>query len=164
MEPVLLKTQYSNADVDCWWKPKLDFSLQPDPSLPHAKKESFEKLKNHLLNDPYFCCWSGRQIAEHLLLNLDRIARHHQLWYRGARIIFEKGYWGKCTWENNILINFNVVFLPHHLREYLFLHELSHTKVKHHGDEFWRLMDFCANGKARALQKEFKQYRMRITV
>lgn len=164
MEPALLKTKNCNADVDYWWKPTLNLSLQPDSSLSEAEKVRFEQQKKHLLKDSYFCSWSERQIAESLLLNLDRIARYHQLWYRGARITFEKGYWGKCMGDNTILINFNVVLLPLHLREYLFLHELVHTKVNNHGDEFWRLMDFCANGKAQALEKEFNRYGMRITV
>lgn len=162
MEPTLIETN-NNICLGPWWKPILDFSLQPSSSLSDAEKERFEQRKKHLLNDSYFCTWSERQIAECLLLNLDRIARYQQLWYRGARITFEKGYWGKCTWDNDILINFNVVLLPLHLREYLFLHELVHTKVKDHSGEFWRAMDFCANGKARALEKELHRYSMRLT-
>ncbi|MEN6308801.1 MAG: M48 family metallopeptidase [Anaerohalosphaeraceae bacterium] len=144
--------------------PILHLSLRPDVSLTEDEKRCFEQNKKILLSDPYFCTWSEKQIAEYLLGRLDTLARYFQFWYRSSRITFSKEIWGSCSWDDDILINFNIALAPFRLREYLFVHELVHTQIKDHGDEFWRLLDVCAHGKAKALDNELQRYGMRLAI
>ena len=51
--------------------------------------------------------------------------------------------------------------LPDHLIDYVILHELSHTRVKNHSPNFWRLLD-QVSGNARTLDKEIKSFRTDI--
>jgi hypothetical protein len=48
-------------------------------------------------------------------------------------------------------LNIKVSRLPEELMDYVILHELAHTRVKNHGNDFWMLMDkLVGNGKAKA--------------
>ena len=48
-----------------------------------------------------------------------------------------KSRWGSCSFRNNISINILVVHLPKRLQDYIFMHELMHTKIKNHSKHFW---------------------------
>jgi predicted metal-dependent hydrolase len=48
--------------------------------------------------------------------------------------------------------------LPHHLCNYVILHELAHTLHKHHQMAFWQYLDRLTDGKARKLDKELNGY------
>ena len=45
--------------------------------------------------------------------------------------------WGSCTAQSNISLNIGLIVLTDELREYIILHELVHTKIKNHSNEFW---------------------------
>lgn len=145
-------------------RPILRLSLEPDVPVTDEQRRSFEAAKKALLDTPYFCSWTERQIAEYLLVHLDKLACHFRFWYRSAGITFSRTLWGCCSWNDDILINFNAALLPFRLREYLFAHELVHTRIKDHGEEFWQMLDFCTRGKAKSLQTELHRYNMRLTL
>jgi len=48
--------------------------------------------------------------------------------------------------------------LPVELIDYILIHELVHTKVKNHGPDFWKQLDYLTAGKARQLAKQVKQF------
>jgi predicted metal-dependent hydrolase len=48
--------------------------------------------------------------------------------------------WGSCGVEDNISINWNLVFAPPKVAEYVVLHELLHLRERSHGRVFWSLM------------------------
>lgn len=45
--------------------------------------------------------------------------------------------WGSCGPEDNILINWHLIFAPTKVLEYVVVHELAHLKHRSHGPEFW---------------------------
>jgi predicted metal-dependent hydrolase len=45
--------------------------------------------------------------------------------------------WGSCGAEGNILINWQLIFAPKKVLEYVVVHELAHLKQRSHGREFW---------------------------
>ena len=45
--------------------------------------------------------------------------------------------WGSCGPEGNVLINWNLVFAPRKVLEYVVVHELGHLRFRSHGQEFW---------------------------
>jgi predicted metal-dependent hydrolase len=52
-----------------------------------------------------------------------------------------KTRWGSCTNQKNISLCCRLLFLPPHLVRHILLHELCHTKIMHHGNEFWSLLE-----------------------
>jgi predicted metal-dependent hydrolase len=79
------------------------------------------------------------------------------------RVVFrcQKTRWGSCSSSNNINLNINMVRLPPELQDYVIMHELVHTKHKHHGREFWAEMDSLF-GDAAKLRKEMRKYRLKV--
>lgn len=66
--------------------------------------------------------------------------------------------WGSCSCENNISLNVKLMLARDEVIDYVIIHELCHTKVKNHSDEFWSLVErFCPDYKT--LRKELKQIR-----
>lgn len=63
--------------------------------------------------------------------------------------------WGSCSGTNNISLNVKLMKASDQVIDYVILHELCHTVVKNHSDEFWSLMaKVCPN--YLALRKELK--------
>lgn len=48
--------------------------------------------------------------------------------------------WGSCGPEGNVLINWNLIFAPRKVLEYVVVHELAHLRVRSHGPDFWVLL------------------------
>ena len=77
------------------------------------------------------------------------------------KLIFKtlKSRWGSCSSDNIICINNLVYYLPLHLKEYIILHELVHTKIKNHKKLFWEELEkICQNSKSKRkeLQDNYK--------
>ena len=72
----------------------------------------------------------------------------HQLKF--YELIFKtlKSRWGSCSQNNTICLNNIIYYLPDHLKEYIMLHELTHTKIKNHSSIFWEELEkICPNSK-----------------
>ena len=72
----------------------------------------------------------------------------HQLNF--YELIFKtlKSRWGSCSHNNVICLNNILYYLPEHLKEYIMLHELTHTKIKNHSSIFWEELEkICPNSK-----------------
>lgn len=52
---------------------------------------------------------------------------------------FENG-WGSCGPRGNILINWQLIFAPKKVLEYVVAHELAHLRHRTHGPEFWKFL------------------------
>jgi len=72
-----------------------------------------------------------------------------------------KTRWGSCTHNNNISLNIGLVALTDELKDYIILHELIHTKIKNHSQEFWaELSKYVSHPKLlnRTLSKNYGLY------
>ena len=87
---------------------------------------------------------------------LAALAHQHQFAYNKVYIKNNKSNWGSCSGVNNINLNLRLVLLPEHLRDYVMLHELCHTRIKNHGDKFWALLNSLTEGKAKMYAKELR--------
>lgn len=88
------------------------------------------------------------------------LAQRHGFTYNALRISSARTRWGSCSGDNNISISLYVMLLPEHLREYIILHELCHTRHHNHSAAFHLLLDTTLNGKEKALNHELKAYRI----
>ncbi|HEY9735803.1 MAG TPA: SprT family zinc-dependent metalloprotease [Trichocoleus sp.] len=52
----------------------------------------------------------------------------------------QKTRWASCSTDKNISLNYKLLFLPPHLVNYVFVHELCHTRHMDHSRAFWRLV------------------------
>ena len=100
----------------------------------------------------------NRNVARRVIADrLQELARLHGFSFGRIFIRNQKSRWGSCSGQNNINLNVHLVLLPPALRDYVILHELVHTRVKHHGPEFWaeleRYIPDC-----RRVDKELNRY------
>ncbi len=100
------------------------------------------------------------QAGAMLVARLEEMSQTHGLKYRKVSIKNQKTKWGSCSSKNNINLNINLARLPEHLRDYVILHELVHTRFKNHGREFWAELNRLLGGRARGLARELRRYRL----
>ena len=88
-----------------------------------------------------------------LTRRLKYLAGKHGFTYNRVFIRNQKTRWGSCSHKNNISLNTKLVKLPDELMDYVILHELVHTRVKDHSNDFWaELNSLVGNGKGMALR------------
>jgi hypothetical protein len=102
----------------------------------------------------------ARQVLES---RLEEIAAKHGYTYNRVTIRNQKTRWGSCSSKNNISLNMKLVLLPDDLRDFILLHELVHTTVKNHGNDFWEEIT-KAEPKARELTKQINQLNLNLIV
>jgi len=72
---------------------------------------------------------------------LESLAKKYGFSYNRAFIRNQKTRWGSCSSMNNISLNVKLVRLPDELIDYVIMHELLHTRIKNHGQSFWKEME-----------------------
>ena len=122
----------------------LDFVFSKKNWIQQSKKKIEEKkvlkLKANDLELKKF--WQRTQIIT------KELSQKNNLSYN--KLVFKtlKSRWGSCSVDNIICLNNMLYYLPRHLVEYVILHELVHTKIKNHSQDFWKnLEEICKNAK-----------------
>ena len=104
-----------------------------------------------------------RQQAVWLLpKRLHELSSIHQLSFNVCKINVSKSQWGSCSAQRNINLSCYLMILPHHLSDYVMLHELAHTIEMNHGPNFWALLNRLTDGKAQSLRNELRNYQPNI--
>lgn len=115
-----------------------------------------EKSREHfsLLDSP-----SPAAIRKSLSLRLDELATTHGFNYNKISIRNQKSRWGSCSARNNISLNRKLYFLPHHLRDYVLVHELAHTREKNHSPVFWGILyDIFGKAETGKMRRALKSF------
>ena len=73
-----------------------------------------------------------------------------------------KSRWGSCNSKQELTFNIFLMQLPWELIDYVIYHELTHTKVLHHGPNFWHELERHVP-KAKQLRKAIRAYHPVIT-
>jgi predicted metal-dependent hydrolase len=103
-----------------------------------------------------------RKEAEELLpKRTQELAKLHGFSYQKVTIKNTKTRWGSCSFVNNINLSLHLMRLPDYLVDYVILHELVHTIVKNHSQEFWSMLQEKSS-MSKEFDKELKNYRIGI--
>jgi predicted metal-dependent hydrolase len=94
----------------------------------------------------------SKRMTDKFIMNTTKkifsLSLKHNLNYNRLNYKWMKSRWGSCSYNNNISLNLWMIFLPNDLINYIILHELVHTKIKNHSQEFWiKLEKICKNPK-----------------
>ncbi len=96
-----------------------------------------------------------------LTRRLKHLASKHGFTYNRVFIRNQKTRWGSCSHKNNISLNMKIIRLPKELMDYVILHELTHTRVKNHSNDFWgELGRYTGNGKVMAKRLRMNDLRL----
>lgn len=84
--------------------------------------------------------------ARELPAQLLTLAERHGLPVSRISIRNQRSRWGSCSPRGHIALNFRLVLMPAHVREYILIHELMHLKQANHSVRFWRLVEAACPG------------------
>jgi len=70
-----------------------------------------------------------------------KLAEKHNFHYTSVTCRHQQTRWGSCSFKNSINLNIELMRLPERLRDYIILHELTHTIYKHHQKAFWNYLE-----------------------
>lgn len=104
----------------------------------------------------------SKEKAKDIIRNrLNELSQFHGLCFNRSFIRSQKTRWGSCSAKNNINLNIKLINLSAELRDYVIIHELVHTKVKNHGQQFWAEMTkYYSNPKA--IDKKLRNYNLKL--
>jgi len=81
--------------------------------------------------------WLMRYAAASLVPQLEACARQLDVSFRRALIRRQRTRWGSCSARGTISLNCCLLFQRPEVVEYLFVHELVHTRHMNHSVRFW---------------------------
>jgi hypothetical protein len=88
--------------------------------------------------------FAGEEIlhnSDSITRRVKRLAKESGFKHNKITIKLMKSRWGSCSSRNNISINILIGHLPKRLQDYIYMHELMHTKIKNHSKHFWSELD-----------------------
>ncbi len=127
-------------------------------SLVRRMVTMLKKDRSRRTVDPFFPLFDGQaQEIERLVHHIN--ARTLNVPIGHIRLKPMKTQWGSCSSRGHITLNTALLKVPHHLLEYVIIHELAHRLVKNHSKRFWDLVESVCPG-AREARKELRDYRI----
>ena len=115
-----------------------------------VEKEHENFLKNSTVIDI-------AEARKKLVNRLNEVSEKHGFRYNKVFMKNQKTRWGSCSAKNNINLNMKLIRLPDEIIDYVLLHELVHTRIKNHTNEFWAELNRLV-GDAKAKRKRLKEY------
>ncbi len=85
--------------------------------------------------------WYKQQARSLFVERLDHYCAPYGLHYRGLRISSALKRYGSCSAKNQISLSWRLILLPLELIDYVVVHELVHTREKHHQKNFWKTVE-----------------------
>ena len=104
--------------------------------------ENVEKMKKNIKERrPELSIKDKKQKKEEAKnIIFDRIAYYAEKYgfkYSKLRLSSAKTRWGSCSSNGTISINWNLIFAPTRITDYVIIHELCHTRHHNHSKRFW---------------------------
>jgi predicted metal-dependent hydrolase len=86
------------------------------------------------------------QAQRELPPRLLELAALHGLTVNRISIRGQRSRWGSCSPKGHIALNYRLMLMPPHVREYILIHELMHLKQPDHSRKFWRVVEAACPG------------------
>ncbi len=100
-----------------------------------------------------------QDIRVSLVNRLSELAEQHDFQFGKVSIRDQKSRWGSCSSSNNISLNQKLYYLPDHLRDYVLVHELAHTRQKNHSRAFWDIIfSIDDKDKVKLMRRDLRRY------
>lgn len=68
------------------------------------------------------------------------LATTHGFSVARVRVRSQRTLWGSCSPGGAISLNWRLIQMPDHVRDYILLHELAHLRHPDHSRQFWKLV------------------------
>lgn len=109
---------------------------------------------------------SSKELSELRMLAISYLPHRtmelaQDLWFSYKKVTcrHQKSRWGSCSHANTISLNIELMRLTSELRDYIIVHELTHTIHKHHQNAFWDHLERVLPW-ALQMDKEMKKWRI----
>ena len=115
-----------------------------------------QKSRDHFASEGAF---NKAEIRRSLTERLYALAQEYDFHYNKVSLRNQKSRWGSCSAQDNISLNQILFYLPNHLRDYVLVHELAHTREKNHSPEFWKILfDIYGKFETIRMRRELKTF------
>jgi predicted metal-dependent hydrolase len=101
------------------------------------------------------------EAKQRIVERLQELGKLHGFVYNKVFVRNLRSRWGSCSHKNNLSLNMKLIVLPKEILDYVILHELVHTRIRNHGNAFWKALDILV-GDARALDLRLKPYNVML--
>ena len=131
-----------------------------------SRREWIERTKERIASHSEKCLPLSREILTQLRKDartdlserIARLATEHGFSYASLRFSSARTRWGSCSARNGISLSIYIMTLPEHLRDFIILHELCHTRHHNHSEAFHALLNSCVGGRERELNRELRKW------
>jgi len=116
------------ADKKTWLNDKINFFKSVDSrAIRSFSEEDYLKHKD--------------EAYEVVFKKVNCLSKKYNFSFNKVFIKNQKTRWGSCTKNNNLNINYKIIFLPKKHQDYIIVHELCHLKEFNHSRKFWSLVE-----------------------
>jgi len=91
----------------------------------------------NLGNDEERTKWLRTLARSHLQERITQLSDDHRLRFGRLFVLSQRTRWGACSPAKNISLNWQLIFAPPYVADYVMLHELLHTVIPNHTQRFW---------------------------
>ena len=103
-------------------------------TLPNGKDQPY-MIRNALVR------WYKRQGEIRLKEKIYRYADKMGVEFTSMGVKSFKSRWGSCSVKGRIDFNWAIIMAPHHIVDYVVVHELCHLVQHDHSSKFWKLVE-----------------------
>lgn len=91
----------------------------------------------NLLDPTTQAIWCRSWARKTLIPRVKGLAKENKLHFNRVYIRNQMTKWGNCSAKKNISLNWRLVRAPNYVVDYVIIHELLHTEIMNHSQQFW---------------------------